>query len=113
MVVGRWYIDNVVMDHIHLNHYDLIDLTHTISVHQGYETSGSKTRLAGEDFNWNKRYLHSKNIEKTFFLYNKLVCYYSVCLVIFFFYFIVVKSFLIRNRLTYFKRIHRENLDTQ
>ena len=75
------------MDMVHINHFDFIDLTHTISVHQGYETSGSKKQLADADFFWNRKYLHTKKIEKTFFLFNKLVCLCSVfCIYLSFFY---------------------------
>ena len=80
MVVGRWYIDNVVMDMVHLLHYDLIDLSAITSIHQGFETSGSKTDLSEDDFFWNKKYLRSKNVDKAYFLFNKLVCYCPVCL---------------------------------
>lgn len=76
--MGRWYIDNVVMDMVHLLHYDLIDLSAITSIHQGFETSGSKIDLSEDDFFWNKKYLKTRNIERTFFLFNQLVCIFSV-----------------------------------
>ena len=59
---------------VHINHFDFIDLTHTISVHQGYETSGSKRYLVEDDFFWNKKYLRTEIENKTWLLFNKLVC---------------------------------------
>ena len=78
MVVGRWYIDNVVMDMVHILRYDFIDLSALTSIHQGYETSGSKVNLHESDFFWNKKYLKSKSIEQTFLLFSQLVCIYLV-----------------------------------
>ena len=62
------------MDMVHNNHFDFIDLTSTMSVHQGFETSGAKKFLTDDDFYWNKRYLKTEIENKTWLLFNKLVC---------------------------------------
>ena len=59
---------------VHINQFDFIDLTHTISVHQGYETSGSKRYLVEDDFYWNRKFLKTEIENKTWLLFNKLVC---------------------------------------
>lgn len=67
------------MDMVHINRFDFIDLTSTMSVHQGFETSGAKKFLTDDDFYWNKRFMRSKSVEKAYFLFNILVCLCSVC----------------------------------
>ena len=67
------------MDHVHINEFDFIDLTHTISVHQGYETSGSKKYLDEDDFYWNRKFLKTEIENKTWLLFNKLVCFFPFC----------------------------------
>ena len=63
---------------VHLLHYEFIDLSTLTSIHQGFETSGSKIYLNEDDFYWNKKYLRTEKIEDTFLLFNQLVCIYPV-----------------------------------
>ena len=64
----------MILDTVHHLKYNLIDLSHFTSIHQGFETSASKKNIDPDDFYWNKKYLKSKSIEQTFLLFNYLVC---------------------------------------
>ena len=61
VVVGRWFIDNVILYFSHQHKHAVVDVTLLISAHQGTSSSGGyKRKVARKDFYWNYKYLYNK-----------------------------------------------------
>lgn len=54
-MVGRWYVDSVILSIAHDLSYKVVDMTNIVSVHQGKDRSIKLIEnIIDEDFYWNK-----------------------------------------------------------
>ena len=59
-MVGRWYVDSVILSIAHDLSHKVVDMSNIVSVHQGKDSSFTlKNKIIDEDFNWNKNRIDS------------------------------------------------------